>query len=103
MFQSNPTGRDVFTQISRPDHVTTLSQFREQLSWNKMDLPPVRNLHKPPSKESMLSVLACVRIAFHAVTSDQPNAMPPLFAEFMLRFVSYAQHLTFAVIHWSHP
>jgi hypothetical protein len=99
MLQSDPMGRDVFTEMSGPDEVANLSKLRKQLSWYEMDLTPVRKLRQPPRKESMLHVLARVRITFHAVAFDARNALPRLFAEFMLGLVRNTQHFPFAAIY----
>ena len=100
MLQSNPMDRDVFTEMSGPDEIANLSKLRKQLSWYKMDLTPVGKLRQPPRKESMLHVLARVRITFHAKAFDEFDVLSRLLAESMLRVICNTQHSTFAAIHW---
>jgi hypothetical protein len=65
-----------------------------------MDLTPVGKLRQPPRKESMLHVLARVRITFHAKAFDEFDVLSRLLAESMLRVICNTQHSTFAAIHW---
>jgi hypothetical protein len=99
MFQFDPIGHDVFTEMSRPDEMAALSKLRKQLSWDKVDLTPIGRLHQPPRNKPMLRVFACVRIAFHAEAFNEFDFISRVLAESMVRVICNTQHFTFAAIH----